>query len=45
MNLEISNSRENRRNWNLRKELYSYARRLFDILFSLIGIILTSPIM
>ena len=45
MNLEISNSRENRRIWNLTKELYSYARRLFDILFSLIGIILTSPIM
>ena len=45
MKLEISNVRENRRNWNLRKELYSYFRRIVDIVFSIIGIILTSPIM
>ena len=45
MKLEILNVKENRRNWNLRKELYSYIRRLLDIIFSLIGIILTSPIM
>lgn len=43
MKLEISNVRENRRNWNLRKELYSYFRRILDIVFSIIGIILTSP--
>lgn len=45
MKLEVSNVRENRRNWNLRKELYSYFRRIVDIVFSIIGIILTSPIM
>lgn len=45
MKLEVSNVRENRRNWNLRKELYSYFKRLVDIVFSIIGIILTSPIM
>ena len=45
MKLEILNVKENRRNWNLRKELYSYIRRLLDIIFSLIGIVLTSPIM
>lgn len=45
MKLEILNVKENRRNWNLRKELYSYIRRLLDIVFSLIGIVLTSPIM
>ena len=45
MKLEILNVKENRKNWNLRKELYSYIRRLLDIIFSLIGIVLTSPIM
>lgn len=45
MKLEILNVKENRRNWNLRKEFYSYIRRLLDIIFSLIGIVLTSPIM
>lgn len=37
--------KKNRRNWTIRKEIYSYFKRLFDILVSLIGIIMTSPIM
>lgn len=37
--------KENRRNWTIRKEIYSYFKRLFDIIVSLIGIIMTSPIM
>lgn len=45
MKLDVLNAKENRRNWNLRKELYSYIRRLLDIVFSLIGIVLTSPVM
>ena len=36
---------EKRRNWNFRKEVYSYIKRLFDIIIAVIGIILTSPIM
>lgn len=37
--------KKNRRNWTVRKEIYSYFKRLFDILVSLIGIIMTSPTM
>ena len=37
--------KKNRRNWTIRKEIYSYFKRLFDIIVSLIGIIMTSPIM
>ena len=34
-----------RRNWNLKKQLYGYVKRLLDIIFSLTGIILTGPLM
>lgn len=37
--------KKDRRNWTIRKEIYSYFKRLFDIVVSLIGIIMTSPIM
>lgn len=37
--------KKERRNWTIRKEIYSYFKRLFDIIVSLIGIIMTSPIM
>lgn len=34
-----------RRNWNINKSIYSYIKRLFDIVFSIIGIITLSPTM
>lgn len=34
-----------RRNWNFKKSIYSVFKRLIDILFSLFGIIVLSPIM
>lgn len=37
--------RKNRRNWNMKKEVYSYIKRLFDFIISVLGIILASPIM
>lgn len=37
--------KEKRRNWNSRKEVYSHIKRIFDIFISLIGIIVTLPIM
>lgn len=37
--------KKDRRNWTIRKEIYSYFKRLFDIIVSLIGILMTSPIM
>lgn len=43
--LEENVVKENRRNWNTRKEVYSHIKRIFDIFISLIGIIVTSPIM
>lgn len=43
-NGEINNKIEYR-NWNIRKEIYSYIKRLFDIMLALFGIIISSPIM
>ncbi len=37
--------KRNRRNWNIKKEIHSYFKRLFDIVVSLIGIVVSSPIM
>ena len=37
--------KNSRRNWTIRKSIYSAFKRLFDILVSLFGIILTLPIM
>lgn len=37
--------KNSRRNWTVRKSIYSAFKRLFDILVSLFGIILTLPIM
>ena len=34
-----------RRNWTLKKSIYGVFKRLFDILISLFGIIISSPIM
>ena len=36
---------DKKRNWNIRKEVYSYIKRLFDIILALFGIIISSPIM
>ena len=39
------NMKKNRRNWNIRKSVYSIVKRFFDIVISLLGIIISSPIM
>ena len=36
---------DKKRNWNIGKEIYSYIKRLFDIILALFGIIISSPIM
>ena len=37
--------KNNRKNWDLKKEIHSWFKRLFDIVVSLIGIVIASPIM
>lgn len=37
--------KKQRRNWTFRKSVYGVFKRLFDILISLFGIIISSPIM
>lgn len=37
--------KENRRNWSARKTIYSYIKRLFDIILALFGLIISSPFM
>lgn len=39
------NMKKNRRNWNIRKSIYSIIKRFFDIVISLLGIVISSPIM
>lgn len=39
------NMKKNRRNWSIRKSVYSIIKRFFDIVISLVGIIISSPIM
>ena len=36
---------KDRRNWNIKKSIYEVIKRIFDILLSLLGIIITLPIM
>lgn len=37
--------KDKRRNWNVKKSIYAVIKRIFDIIFSLIGIIIFSPIL
>ena len=36
---------KDRRNWNIKKSIYEVIKRIIDILLSLLGIIITLPIM
>ncbi len=42
---ESTNTQRFRRNWNIKKSLYSFIKRFLDILLSAIGIIVSWPIM